>query len=73
MQYLMQQNINKNPLNNNEETPMHYAALQGQLEIVKFLITKVTNLEPKDKFGKTPLDRARQGGHQDIVDFLQKY
>ena len=47
--------------------------LQGQLEVVKFLMTHVKEKEPRDKFGKTPLDRARQGGHQVIVDFIQNY
>ena len=63
-------NINIEPRNDNEETPLHYAALQGQLEVVKYLIFKVKNKKPMDKFGKTPLDRAQSNGHQDIVDFL---
>ena len=72
VEYLMDpdRNIDIEPRNDNEETPLHYAALQGQLEVVKYLIFKVKNKKPMDKFGKTPLDRAQSNGHQDIVDFL---
>ena len=69
----MEQKIDKEPRNYNQETPLHYAALQGQADIVEYLLYNVKDKNPVDRFHKTPLDRAKQGGHQNIVDLIENF
>jgi len=53
-------------------TLLHYLAAQGDLERVKMLIQDHrAETQPMDQDGKTPLDYAKERGHQDVVDFLE--
>lgn len=54
----------------NKFTALHYAVENGNLEMVKFLIDKGSNIEARSKYGDTPLIRAAYMGHLDIVNFL---
>jgi len=49
-------------------TPLHIASASGQLDIVKFLLKKGVNPNPKDRWGATPLDDAKS---EDIAEVLQ--
>jgi uncharacterized protein len=52
-------------------TGLHWAAINGHIATVEFLLQQAANLELRDEeFDATPLGWARTGGHQDIVDFL---
>ena len=54
------------------ETPLHRAATRGQLEAVKFLISKGANINiGREKDGKTALDLAESRGHEEIAEFLK--
>lgn len=45
-------------------TPLHLAAAEGQLEVVKFLLEVVKVYpDPKDRWENTPLSEAVQFGH----------
>ncbi|MCP4181581.1 MAG: ankyrin repeat domain-containing protein, partial [bacterium] len=46
---------------------IHEAALNGDLEKVKILIEKKTNLNTKDSYGFTPLHLAAINGHENII------
>ena len=52
-------------------TPLHYAVMEGQYDIVKFLIAKGADVNVKDiwPFG-TPLHCAVENGHKEIVELL---
>ena len=54
-------------------TPIHYAAINGNLETVKFLVghTKTPNA-PDDK-GITPISLARSSGNVEVQKFLENY
>lgn len=53
-------------------TLLHYLAAQGDLERVKMLIQDHrAETQPVDQDGKTPLDYARERGHQHVVDYLE--
>ena len=51
--------------------PLHDAALNGQLEIVRFLIEE-QKCDPhaKNNLGRTPLHFASQSGNVDLVKYL---
>lgn len=51
-------------------TPLHYAARNGYLNIVKLLIENGADINAKDDFGSTILCAAAWGGHLEIVKLL---
>ena len=53
-------------------TPIHYAARNGHLEIIKLLMTSIdANPNAQDIWGRTPLDYSRKNGHSKIVEELK--
>ena len=55
----------------NRQTPLHRAAAEGKLEVVKyFAIFHQCNLLVEDKFSNTPLHLSALNGHLDVVKFL---
>lgn len=52
-------------------TPLHLAASEGQLKVVKFLVSRGANLEPVDRWGNTPYSDAMREGHNDVAKYLQ--
>jgi len=58
-------------------TPLHLAAAENQVEVVTFFIAEkrrapyVINLNPRDRWGGTPLDDAYLHGHQTIIELLE--
>jgi methionine-R-sulfoxide reductase len=52
-------------------TPLMYAAIFGQAEVVKGLIVMGANDEALDQHGKSALDHARQEGHKECIALLQ--
>lgn len=55
-----------------EKTPLHLAATNGDLKTVKLLIELGADKEIKDANGGTAAVRAREQGHQEIADILEK-
>ena len=65
------------PRNQNQEdrlgrTPIHYAAQNGHLKIVKFLALFTSNPNSPDKSGSTPSQYARRKGFLEIDEYLNK-
>jgi ankyrin repeat protein len=52
------------------DSPLHLAAAQGKLNIVTLLIERGMNINKVNRRGKTPLYRAIEGGHTDVVKAL---
>ena len=48
------------------------AALNGQMEVIKYLVERGTDVNEKDKDGNTLLGMACTGGHLDVVEYLIK-
>jgi ankyrin repeat protein len=52
-------------------TALHVAAIEGQLEAVRWLLQHGAALDTRDdEFGMTPAAWANEKGRQDMVDFL---
>ncbi|WCR59442.1 MAG: Phosphocholine transferase AnkX [Wolbachia endosymbiont of Ctenocephalides felis wCfeF] len=56
--------------NNCGQTPLHIAAENGWLNIVKYLIDKDANINAKGEYGWTPLHIAAKNGKLDMIKYL---
>lgn len=57
-------------LDDHSRTPLHVAAMEGDLEILKFLLERGQSLESGDEHGWTALHHACARGHLDIAMYL---
>ena len=65
---------NSNALNNFGDTPIHEAAFNGHLDVIKFLAPLTENPNTTNlKNGETPVDVAIKRGYNEITQFLQCY
>ena len=55
----------------NGGTPLHVAAFNGHLAVVKVLVEAGAKVNPRDNDGWTPLSQARDQGFPDIVEWLK--
>ena len=53
-------------------TPMHAAAANGHLSIVKLLLKKRANPSTRDQNGRTPAELARNAGYNEVADYLDR-
>ena len=51
-------------------TPLHCAAANGYLEIVKFLFESGAQIDAKNKFNTTPAMLANRQGHHEVEEYL---
>lgn len=62
---------NVNALGEDGFTALHWAARDGNLNLVKLLLEHGAKADIKDRlFGDTPIDLAKQGGHHAVVKLL---
>ena len=65
--------VEKPPIEQNEGKPtksLHEAAVDGDLKQVKLNLSQGTNVNAKDRRGRTALHRAAYEGHADVVRLL---
>lgn len=51
-------------------TPLHLAAAEGRLEVVRFLLERGIDVAPRDRWGATPQQDAHRNGHWRIAQLL---
>ena len=52
-------------------TALHYAAVNGDIDLVKYLIKHGANINKASAEGSTPLFLAKMGGYNEIVKILR--
>ncbi|KAL9101751.1 MAG: hypothetical protein Q9163_003027 [Psora crenata] len=52
------------------KTPVHYAAMTGKLDVVKYLIMRGANPTIPDGKGRRAIDEAQSAGFSDVVEYL---
>lgn len=85
---LIEEKVEVNTKNKDERMPLHFAARNGHLEVVKSLLQLYTTsahpspsitvkqsvaYDGQDAFGFTPLLSAIYGGHNDVVILLTNH
>ncbi|WP_254229429.1 ankyrin repeat domain-containing protein [Wolbachia pipientis] len=58
--FIGEKHANTNSRDINNETPLHKAAWNGNLDVVRYLIEEGATIDSKDKNGKTPYKQLRQ-------------
>ena len=53
-------------------TAMHLAASEGELEVVRYLVSKKAKISLKDRWGTVPLKDAERGNYEEIVSFFKQ-
>lgn len=54
----------------NQRTPLHLASQRGHIDTVKLLVAKGVSVTSVDRHDQTPIDRAIEWGHEEVVQFL---
>ncbi len=54
-------------------TPMHLAAAEGQVDVIRFLLEHSVDPNTRDRWGGTPLADAEFGDHKAIVELLREH
>lgn len=53
-------------------TGIHLAASEGHEDVVQYFIERRVDINPKDRWGGTPLSDAMRGNHVKVIELLEK-
>ena len=71
MRDFVKQGVDPNGGDYDKRTPLHLAASEGLLAVVRFLVEEANaNVSPVDRWGGTPLDDALRHKHLEVVELL---
>ncbi len=57
----------------NDDTPLHWAALKGESDVVELLLNNKADINAKNKRGQTPLHVAALNDNKELVDLLRQH
>ena len=67
-QTMLEKAVDKNPKDDNWDTPLHYAAKGGHYAICKLIIdADIEDKNPNNKSNETPLGLAKSNNHTKVV------
>ena len=66
----LEQVVNVDAIHEEGMNPLHWAAFDDEVDVVKFLVSKGAKVNAKDDDGYTPLHYAIFGGSLEVVQFL---
>ena len=70
-QTMLEKADDKNPMDDNWDTPLHYAAKGGHYAICKLIIdADIEDKNSSNKRAETPLDLAKSNNHTKVVKLL---
>jgi len=73
MRSLIKKGANVNALSHHNQTPLHFAAVRGDVKAVQLLIDQFDiDVSLADSKGNTARDLAKSGGFMDVVEILEK-
>ncbi|XP_044726605.1 putative ankyrin repeat protein RF_0381 isoform X3 [Chrysoperla carnea] len=59
---------------NSSNTPLHFAVINDDIEIIKMLLVRGANINTQNRFGQTPLHKAIENNDQvEIIELLLKH
>ena len=61
---------NKNPPDNDGDTPIHWAARRGQCEIVRYIMSVIDERNITNQVGMTPMHLAVHGKHYETCKII---
>jgi ankyrin repeat protein len=64
---------NVNAANNNGDTPLHEAALNGHKDVANLLLAHKADVNARNHKGDTPLHAATVSGHDEVAELLREY
>jgi len=67
---LLDRGANINARGYNGNSALHFAAANGRLEVVQYLIEKGADKEAKNSNGHKAVDLANYGGYREVVNLL---
>ncbi|WAR08526.1 ANK3-like protein, partial [Mya arenaria] len=71
VQLLLENKAELDDIDGNKRTPLHIAAIKGNVEAAKLLLTSKKNgVDCEDGDGNTPLMLASKYGNEELIDFL---
>jgi ankyrin repeat protein len=70
---LLGKGANPNTRDEHDWTPLHNAAFNDRLDVVRLLLEHGADPGIGDDWGRTPLDRAREGGYVEVARVIEEY
>ncbi|MFN3453747.1 MAG: ankyrin repeat domain-containing protein, partial [Pseudobdellovibrio sp.] len=71
---LLKTDADPNIMDNNGQSPLHMSVERNNEDLVEAIVqNKLTNINIKNRYGKTALERAQQKENLNIINILKKY
>jgi glutaminase len=73
IQTLIARGIDTNLADYDGRTALHLAASEGHVHVIEVLLAMRAEFNPIDRWGNSPLDDAKRGGHTAVITALEAH